>query len=164
MRRRSERTGRRRTASSPGAALWNPARPAVPCRSTACWRRRGGAISSPSCSTCATRPTPRETPPVWWAMEPSPSMSTTERGDSWTAERGRALLRIARTSLAEALGYGATPTGWDDPWLREAGATFVTLRRGGHLRGGVGSIQAYRPLFEDVWRNARASAFHDTRF
>lgn len=82
----------------------------------------------------------------------------------WTHERGRTLLRIARQSLSEALGFGEGPGGWDDPWLREPGATFVTLRRWGSLRGCVGSIQAYRPLFDDVWRNARASAFHDSRF
>jgi AmmeMemoRadiSam system protein A len=84
--------------------------------------------------------------------------------DSWTAERGRVLLRIARESLAEALGFGGSREGYGDPWLRAPGATFVTLRRRDDLRGCVGSILAHRPLFEDVWRNARASAFHDTRF
>jgi AmmeMemoRadiSam system protein A len=86
----------------------------------------------------------------------------------WTAERGRVLLRIARESLAEALGSGGASgdrgEDFDQPWLREPGATFVTLRRLGELRGCVGSILAYRPLLEDVWRNAQASAFHDTRF
>jgi AmmeMemoRadiSam system protein A len=82
----------------------------------------------------------------------------------WTADRGRVLLRIARASLSEALGLGGGPGDWEDGWLNEPGATFVTLRRRGSLRGCVGSILAYRPLFEDVWRNARASAFHDTRF
>ncbi|HTG35959.1 MAG TPA: AmmeMemoRadiSam system protein A [Thermoanaerobaculia bacterium] len=84
--------------------------------------------------------------------------------DEWTSERGRTLLRIARAGLAEALGFGKAPEEPGELWLREPGATFVTLRRRGELRGCVGSILAYRPLFEDVWRNARASAFHDTRF
>jgi len=85
----------------------------------------------------------------------------------WTAERGRVLLRIARESLAEALGVGASGDRADEygePWLRQPGATFVTLRMRGELRGCVGSILAYRPLFEDVRRNAQAAAFHDTRF
>jgi AmmeMemoRadiSam system protein A len=88
-------------------------------------------------------------------------MTGTEKGGT---ERGRTLLRIARASLAEALGFGKALGEHEDSWLREPGATFVTLRRRGELRGCVGSILAYRPLFEDVWRNAQASAFHDTRF
>jgi AmmeMemoRadiSam system protein A len=91
-------------------------------------------------------------------------MSGIERESPWTAERGSTLLRIARESLTEALALGDASGGWDDPWLREPGATFVTLRREESLRGCVGSILAYRTLFEDVWRNARASAFHDSRF
>ena len=91
-------------------------------------------------------------------------MSAIEPESPWTAEQGSTLLRIARASLFDALDLGDATGGWDDPWLREPGATFVTLRRGGNLRGCVGSILAYRPLLEDVWRNARASAFHDSRF
>jgi len=78
-------------------------------------------------------------------------------------ERGRLLLAIARESLAEALGLGRTGA-YDEPWLREPGATFVTLRRGGKLRGCVGSIRAWRALLDDVRHNARAAAFSDTRF
>ncbi len=84
-------------------------------------------------------------------------------GDPWDAARGRVLLRIARESLVEALGLG-TAADYREPWLQEPGATFVTLTRWGELRGCVGSIRAYRPLFDDVWLNARASAFHDARF
>jgi AmmeMemoRadiSam system protein A len=100
-------------------------------------------------------------------MEPSPFMSTTEvtgqPNDVWNASRGRVLLRIARESLVEALGIGIAAD-YREPWLQEPGATFVTLTRWGELRGCVGSVRAYRPLFDDVWLNARASAFHDTRF
>ncbi|MFL6193648.1 MAG: AmmeMemoRadiSam system protein A [Thermoanaerobaculia bacterium] len=84
--------------------------------------------------------------------------------DPWTAERGRILLRIARESLAEALQAPVERGLYGDPWLREPGATFVTLRRRETLRGCVGSIQAHRLLYDDVWRNARSAAFHDTRF
>lgn len=78
-------------------------------------------------------------------------------------ERGTVLLAIARESLIEALGLGR---GGEHPgsWLREPGATFVTLTRSGQLRGCVGSLHAYRPLFDDVRSNARAAAFSDTRF
>ncbi len=50
------------------------------------------------------------------------------------------------------------------PALREPGATFVTLKSEGRLRGCVGSLQARRALVEDVARNAFAAAFRDSRF
>lgn len=77
--------------------------------------------------------------------------------------RGRLLLTIARESLFEAFGR-AVSSPHPEPWLDEPGATFVTLRLGGSLRGCVGSIRAYRPLRDDVRSNARAAAFSDTRF
>jgi AmmeMemoRadiSam system protein A len=91
-------------------------------------------------------------------------MNGAEAGeDPWTAERGRLLLGIARESVAAALGLCDAGT-YDEPWLREAGACFVTLLHRGDLRGCVGSVRAFRRLFDDVWENARASAFHDSRF
>jgi AmmeMemoRadiSam system protein A len=50
------------------------------------------------------------------------------------------------------------------PWLKEKRASFVTLRKHGALRGCIGSIIPYRPLFEDIIENARAAAFADPRF
>ena len=92
-------------------------------------------------------------------------MNGTDREESpWTAERGRLLLKIARESVAEALGLGGVGSYDDELWLHEPGACFVTLLRRGDLRGCVGSVRAFRRLFEDVWSNARASAFHDSRF
>jgi AmmeMemoRadiSam system protein A len=91
-------------------------------------------------------------------------MSTAEREDApWDAARGRTLLRIARESLAEALGVGVAAD-YREEWLQEPGACFVTLTLWGNLRGCVGSVRAYRRLFDDAWLNARASAFHDSRF
>jgi len=43
-------------------------------------------------------------------------------------------------------------------------ATFVTLHLDGQLRGCIGSLQAVRPLAEDVAYNAFAAAFLDRRF
>ncbi len=48
--------------------------------------------------------------------------------------------------------------------LRELGASFVTLKKDGNLRGCIGSPQAYRPLIEDVSENAYRAAFEDPRF
>ncbi len=50
------------------------------------------------------------------------------------------------------------------PQLLKPGAAFVTLNRQHRLRGCIGSLQAYRPLYEDIWHNAQAAAFADPRF
>lgn len=85
-------------------------------------------------------------------------MSRTE-----SPSRGRMLLSLARAAIARELGVTQAA---DDRalWLREAGASFVTLTRRGALRGCIGSLQAYRPLLDDVRANAVAAAFHDPRF
>ena len=50
------------------------------------------------------------------------------------------------------------------PRLREQGAVFVTITKNGELRGCVGALEAYQPLYEDVCEHAEAAAFHDFRF
>lgn len=89
-------------------------------------------------------------------------MSATDRNASGE-ERGKVLLDLARNAIAEALGAPPRPLPQAD-WLQEYGATFVTLTRCGQLRGCIGSLQAHRPLVEDVCRNACAAAFQDPRF
>jgi AmmeMemoRadiSam system protein A len=76
---------------------------------------------------------------------------------------GSELIRIARGAIREAFGLPAWPQP-DAPWLREPGATFVTLRQGEDLRGCIGSLEARRALVDDVAANARAAAFADPRF
>ena len=44
------------------------------------------------------------------------------------------------------------------------GACFVTLKKHGHLRGCIGSPEAWRPLATDVAENAFRAAFKDPRF
>ena len=79
------------------------------------------------------------------------------------SERGTTLLAHARASVAEALGVAhAAPA--DAAFLEQPGATFVTLRVNGRLRGCVGSLAPKRALGEDVRANARAAAFDDPRF
>jgi AmmeMemoRadiSam system protein A len=52
------------------------------------------------------------------------------------------------------------------PELLENGAAFVTInkRPNDQLRGCIGSLQAYRPLYKDIISNAQAAALHDPRF
>jgi AmmeMemoRadiSam system protein A len=82
-------------------------------------------------------------------------------------EDREALLEVARASIRHGLAHGSPiPVDLEhySPRLREPGACFVTLRRAGVLRGCVGSLEATRPLVEDVARNAFNAAFRDTRF
>ena len=53
---------------------------------------------------------------------------------------------------------------WPEAWLAERGASFVTLRLDGELRGCIGTIDAHRALGDDVAHNAFAAAFRDPRF
>ena len=80
------------------------------------------------------------------------------------AEHGRTLLRIARASIEESLGSTSGALRAEEPWLRERRASFVTLQQDGRLRGCIGSLEAQRPLGEDVAASARAAAFNDPRF
>ncbi|TVP81140.1 MAG: AmmeMemoRadiSam system protein A [Thioalkalivibrio sp.] len=48
--------------------------------------------------------------------------------------------------------------------LLRPGASFVTLKRAGTLRGCIGSLKPTRPLAEDVAENAYAAARRDPRF
>lgn len=79
------------------------------------------------------------------------------------AEIGRTLLEIARETLSADLGGEAVPPP-TAVWLQKEGACFVTLHRGGDLRGCIGTMMAHRPLLEDVQANSRAAAFGDPRF
>ncbi len=50
------------------------------------------------------------------------------------------------------------------PVLREKRGGFVTLKKRGVLRGCIGYIEAYKPLYQTVREMARAAAFSDPRF
>ena len=76
---------------------------------------------------------------------------------------GDALLARARNAIASEFG-GAQVKEPEHPALHQPGATFVTLTRQGELRGCIGSLEALRPLDQDVRENARAAAFRDRRF
>lgn len=78
-------------------------------------------------------------------------------------DQGALLLQLARGSLRQALCDAPAPRR-DAAWLARSGATFVTLMQEGALRGCVGTLEAWRPLGEDVVANARAAALHDWRF
>jgi AmmeMemoRadiSam system protein A len=85
---------------------------------------------------------------------------------------GATLLNLAARSIEHGLQHGAPldPDGEYPSELEADGASFVTLHAHDTLhshdtlRGCIGSPEAYRPLIDDVARNAFAAAFEDPRF
>jgi len=76
---------------------------------------------------------------------------------------GGALLARARNAIADAFSLPSVHEPFH-PALKAPGATFVTLRLQGELRGCVGTLSAVRPLGDDVRLQALCAAFRDSRF
>jgi AmmeMemoRadiSam system protein A len=77
------------------------------------------------------------------------------------------LLQLAREALVIAVRGEQLPEldiSSIPPNLLEHGATFVTLMKNEELRGCIGSLEAKRPLAEDVRIHAMAAALEDYRF
>lgn len=86
---------------------------------------------------------------------------------SYSSLQRQRLLELARMSIAHGLESGKplqiSQNDVDsDMW--QARACFVTLHQSHQLRGCIGSLEAHRPLAEDVCENAYAAAFRDPRF
>ena len=95
-------------------------------------------------------------------MAPTSSNNVT----GYTPAQKQQLLDLARSAIQKRLqGEPFTvPTGDYPASLRVPRATFVTLHVDAQLHGCVGTLEARRPLVEDVAHNARAAAFEDPRF
>ena len=75
------------------------------------------------------------------------------------------LLELARTSIITGLAGGDLPPTADlRAKLQRPCGAFVTLHRGGRLRGCIGRIKAAGPLARTIQEMARAAAFTDPRF
>lgn len=87
----------------------------------------------------------------------SPGLSEGER---------ETLFRIVRDTLAWCAGAGRFSM--DDyrmtPALQARTATFVTLKRGGRLRGCIGSLEPVEAMYRSVHDNAVHAALRDPRF
>ncbi len=81
-----------------------------------------------------------------------------------SVDQGHILLPLARTAIGRELGIAAPAPATAATWLQQPGSAFVTLTRDGQLRGRNGTLDAIRPLREDVVANAVAAAFRDLRF
>jgi len=80
---------------------------------------------------------------------------------------GQLLLQIARAAISNALRRpmaAPEPAGQAAQVLNAPGASFVTLNQREQLRGCIGSLQAHRPLIQDIRANAVAAALRDPRF
>jgi AmmeMemoRadiSam system protein A len=89
------------------------------------------------------------------------------RSPEYDTEQQAQLLNIAYASIEHGLQRGAPLL----PGLERVHATlaaqrasFVSLHRHGELRGCIGSLQASKPLAEDVAYSAFQAAFRDPRF
>lgn len=92
-------------------------------------------------------------------------MATTG-ADRVSADEQALLLDAAAAAIADRLC--GRPTSVEraadlSPTLRREGASFVTLQRDGQLLGCIGTLEARRPLIDDVRHNAVAAAFDDPR-
>ena len=76
------------------------------------------------------------------------------------------LLELSRNTILSKLGLKRSIISAKDvpEDVKGAGACFVTLTISGELRGCIGSLEAHRPLFEDVISNSENAAFRDPRF
>jgi uncharacterized protein len=76
------------------------------------------------------------------------------------------LLGLARDSIRSGLRGERLRVEVEDfaPPLTEERASFVTLNLGGRLRGCMGTLEARRPLVQDVVEMAHAAAYRDPRF
>lgn len=85
----------------------------------------------------------------------------------YSPSQRESLLQLARDAIRYSLDNGKPllidPDDYEEA-LREQRACFVTLHLNGQLRGCIGSLEAYRPLVEDIAHNAFAAAFRDPRF
>src|SRR5579871_1441702 len=92
------------------------------------------------------------------------SFGVYEGGELALESAGTKLLALARSAIESSLAGRPGPDPHSEPWLHQAGASFVTLTKGGALRGCIGSLEAARPLGIDVIENALAAAHRDPRF
>lgn len=83
---------------------------------------------------------------------------------SLNSQEKKLLLQTARESIRSRLTGEPPIYPEPTPNLHTKCGAFVTLHRSGELRGCIGHITGFSPLFDAVRELARSSAFHDPRF
>ncbi len=83
---------------------------------------------------------------------------------------GEIVIQLAKAAITVALGmessFDLEQAIKNHPQLKQNAAVFVTLTTGSddRLRGCIGTLSAYRPLYEDIIANAKSAALRDPRF
>ncbi|MBN1968987.1 MAG: AmmeMemoRadiSam system protein A [Candidatus Delongbacteria bacterium] len=73
-------------------------------------------------------------------------------------------ISLARQSIENKLGLIEKVDSSFDDLKNIVGAFFVTLKIDNELRGCIGSMEAYRSVYDDIVGNALNAAFRDPRF
>ena len=84
-----------------------------------------------------------------------------------SSDEKRFLLDLARQSITSAVtGHQVKEDEQQavPDTLKQKGASFVTLTIAGELRGCIGTLEAYKPLYKDVEERAVQAALEDYRF
>ena len=94
----------------------------------------------------------------------SPTLGEEKAMDISAADQ-EVLFRVARESIkAHLKGENAALPQATSKALSQPSGVFVTLHRGGRLRGCIGYLEAMKPLLAAVQEMAVAAAFQDPRF
>ncbi|PIO05087.1 TIGR00296 family protein [Candidatus Woesearchaeota archaeon CG08_land_8_20_14_0_20_43_7] len=81
-----------------------------------------------------------------------------------TEEQGKRLIQLAKESIISSLLHDSIDVESYQDEFPDAHGVFVTLKKKGELRGCIGFPLPDYPLFEGVFKAARAAAFDDPRF
>jgi len=94
-------------------------------------------------------------------------MQSTDGERKLSTEQRQTLLAVALRSIEHGLKERRPLTVDASHYvarLRQQGASFVTLKKQGQLRGCIGTLEAHQPLVQDVATHAFDAAFNDRRF
>ncbi len=82
-----------------------------------------------------------------------------------TKEEEKEILKLARTALEMHVRERKAPDyKTSNPKLETKCGAFVTLHKDGELRGCIGYIEAFKPLYETIIEMAQAASTKDPRF
>lgn len=89
---------------------------------------------------------------------------TDSRNDYIERFYSKYLLKLAKASILAAINGEEFIPGEIPTVLTQYGASFVTLKLNGELRGCIGSVYPTKPLVLDIIDNAKNAGFQDPRF